>query len=191
LCGKWNVEINASGERFSAEYSTEVSRHYSLEPHHPEYEKIHFCDPMTSESSDPNRHYPHCTEADVVEMSIDRLERSLALTPGGRGPLNWDNVKKYWPVFYVDDLERKSKLYEHSVLKYEKAVAQVVGDNWDRQCWPLESWTGTDSGNSDDMSDNWGPEVTPTDQPSVTVFATSDRVVITLEQKDDRRWKQE
>lgn len=112
ICGKYGG-VDATGESFDAEYTVETRRHFGLEPHHPEYEKIHAAQNL------------QCNDFDIAEMAIDRLDRNLAPS-GGRAPIDWNAMDKYKPVFSKGDVDRKVALFTQYVKDYEPLVRRIV-----------------------------------------------------------------
>ena len=78
---------------------SELIRHYTLEPHHPEFEKFNSC---------------KCTKIDIKECALDRLSRILQFS--GADSMNLEIIKKFTPVFPKADNEKKQVLFWDTVL---------------------------------------------------------------------------
>ena len=80
-------------------FQGELDRHFTLEPHHPEYEKL-------------NAHKGlRIKDRDIAEMAIDRLSRNLQFNSG---KYNQEQIEKYEPRFLFDH-ERRIELYRKKV----------------------------------------------------------------------------
>jgi hypothetical protein len=107
LCGKFCSNVSANGVLFTAEFQSEVERHYSLEAHHPEYEAIHGVE---------------CKSEDIVEMAVDRLVCNIT---ENNGHIEWEQMNLYLPTFTVGDVNNKLKLYQQHLTDYEPIVQRA------------------------------------------------------------------
>ena len=90
----------------------ELDRHFTLEPHHPEYEKL-------------NAHKGlRIRDRDIAEMAIDRLSRNLQFN---YGKYNQEQIEKYEPRFLFDH-ERKIELYRKHVKDFKLRVLKIWND---------------------------------------------------------------
>ena len=92
--------VDLLGEAFK----TVVQDHYKVEAHHPEHENF------------PEN--PDCSDADILDMSVDRLSRNLQFN---NSEYNWEQFNKFDPVFPRDG-RRKLELYH----KYTKEHAEIT-----------------------------------------------------------------
>ena len=99
---------------FKELFTEETERHYTLEPHHPEYEAL------TGNE---------CKERDIKEMAIDRLCRNLQF--GDTGTVDVECVMdKYTPKFTLDG-ERKVAMFKEFVMAYHHIVEKGFVDCFD------------------------------------------------------------
>jgi len=84
----------------------ELSRHYCLEPHHPEHEKKTGND---------------CSDDNIFEMAIDRLARNVQFN---HGEINMDQMRRFLPNFFINDTEGKQKSYMEYMEKYQEFVSR-------------------------------------------------------------------
>src|SRR6218665_2623131 len=103
-CGKYGgVGVDGRPE-FESICTDETNRHFSLEPHHPQFE--HF-------------RQMECRDCDIQEMAIDRLSRN---TVASNGTIDRDTMVRFLPKFELGDVDRKLELYREMVLKLESTV---------------------------------------------------------------------
>ena len=84
--------------------TSEIQRHYLLEPHHPEFESANGRE---------------CNIDDILEMAVDRLSRNVQVN---NGSINMDQMMKFLPQFPLGDNTRKQAIYLEMVEKYGEVV---------------------------------------------------------------------
>ena len=90
----------------------ELDRHFTLEPHHPEYEKL-------------NAHKGlRIRDRDIAEMALDRLSRNLQFNNGN---YNNSQIEKYEPQFLFDN-KRRIELYRKYVKDFKPVVLSIWND---------------------------------------------------------------
>ena len=95
----------------------ELDRHYSLEPHHPEYE---------------DRIGKECQEVHIFEMAIDRLARNVQFN---HGEIHWDQMVKFLPRFHLEDTKKKDEIYMNFVNKYKDQISRRSKElYYDKEC---------------------------------------------------------
>ena len=96
----------------------ELDRHFTLEPHHPEYEKL-------------NAHKGlRIRDRDIAEMALDRLSRNLQFNDG---KYNDSQIEKYEPCFLFDN-DRRIKLYRKHIKDFKPVVLSI----WNNMKYPLD-----------------------------------------------------
>ena len=93
-------------KRTKALVDHELDRHYSKEPHHPEHE---------------DRTGNECKEWDIFEMAIDRLARNVQFN---HGEIQWNQMLKFLPTFYLGDTTKKGDMYKEFMTKYKGEVSK-------------------------------------------------------------------
>ena len=88
----------------------EVDRHYTLEPHHPEYEE---------------KTGKECSETHILEMAVDRLARNVQFN---EGKVDMDKMIKFMPKFHLGDIAKKNSLYLSFVERYAQDVSRFAID---------------------------------------------------------------
>ena len=110
--GKDNVVPEESDQEFKDLLKNmvqiELDRHYTLEPHHPEYEKL------TGKE---------CQEQDILEMAVDRLSRNVQFNHGN---VDVERMKKFLPTFFLGDTKMKEEMYIEFVSLFSKTVSQCA-----------------------------------------------------------------
>ena len=110
--GKDNIVPEESDQEFKDLLSNmvkmELDRHYTLEPHHPEYEKL------TGKE---------CQEQDILEMAVDRLSRNVQFNHGN---VDVERMKKFLPTFFLGDTKKKEDMYVEFVSLFSKTVSQCA-----------------------------------------------------------------
>ena len=101
--GKFHFMIKS--DELEKEFLRVVRVHYSLEPHHPEWEQIH------------NK---SCTPEDVIEMAVDRCCRNAWANDGD---ISMEQMNRYLPKFTFDH-EQKLEDYLENVEKVKGAVQE-------------------------------------------------------------------
>ena len=95
--GKDNVVPGESDQEFKDLLSNmvkmELDRHYTLEPHHPEYEKL------TGKE---------CQEQDILEMAVDRLALNVQFNQGN---VDVERMKKFLPTFFLGGTKKKEEMF--------------------------------------------------------------------------------
>ena len=94
------------GEGLDKLFDIEVTRHYTLEPHHPQYEGIHGVE---------------CAPDDIREMAIDRMSRSIQVF----GRVNLDDMEKYMPDFELGDNTTKRAQYRGYLAQHKEITEGV------------------------------------------------------------------
>ena len=100
------VKADAMDELFKME----VNYHYSMEPHHEQYERIH------------DR---QCSSEDIREMAIDRMSRSIQ---SNQGSVNLEEMQKYVPNFPLGDNKSKQDQFNEFVLQYKSVTEETYRD---------------------------------------------------------------
>ena len=93
-------------ERSRALVDHELDRHYTLEPHHPEYE---------------DRVGKECNEWNIFEMALDRLSRNVQFN---HGEVQWQQFIKFRPKFYLGDTKKKDEMYMRFATAYKDQVSK-------------------------------------------------------------------
>jgi len=87
-------------------FLTETERHYRLEPHHEQFERIQ------------NK---ECDTDDIREMAIDRLSRNIQ---SNHGSVNMDEMERYLPNFALGDKNKKLEIYRQYVKDHKELTIQ-------------------------------------------------------------------
>ena len=106
LCGRYGQANATSNPVFEGEFRREVARHLSLEAHHPEYE-------LAGELE--------CSDADIEEMAVDRLARSIQMNSG---TVNLKEMELFRPTFHRGDVDHKLRRYSSMVAKHGSLVTE-------------------------------------------------------------------
>ena len=109
LTGKFILKITDT--EFEQQAQSEINRHFKLEPHHPQFEKL------TADSE--------INVLDIQEMAVDRLSRSVWVN---NGKVSMDDMHQYMPEFYGDNAEGKLEKYKECIKALEKKVCEVYRD---------------------------------------------------------------
>ena len=86
----------------------ELDRHYTLEPHHPQYEELTGTE---------------CQEQDILEMAVDRLARNVQFNHGN---VDMERMKKFLPTFFLGDTKKKGEIYMEFVSLFSETVSQCA-----------------------------------------------------------------
>ena len=87
-------------------FELETVRHYTEEPHHPEFECING---------------KECDTFDIMEMAVDRMSRNIQFN----GHVILDDMKKYLPKFSLGDNEAKQESFMIFVEKYTEITEKI------------------------------------------------------------------
>jgi hypothetical protein len=102
-----NFDCRVKCEGMNDLFKMEVNRHFLLEPHHEQYERMH----NKEISSD-----------DIREMAIDRMSRSIQ---GNQGAVDMDNIANYVPNFPLGDNKKKRELFNQYIHQYKNITEET------------------------------------------------------------------
>ena len=104
LAGKFQFHI--PGEAYEKWFKDEISRHYNLEAHHPEYEINNGT----------------ITNLDIQEMAVDRLSRNLWKNDGR---INMEQMTRFLPVFHGPNAKANLVKYKLCVDKLKDFMINI------------------------------------------------------------------